>query len=110
MGLVRSFIKASDTGEYITSEDPKEENLWVNSGISTVVPAWEIAEIINQEELERMREKSLEHWRESNRDTPVSIPGTKKAVATEPADANPDHKEDFTSLLNAAAKEKPQAD
>jgi hypothetical protein len=74
------------------------------SGMSCVIPAWQILEVLDMPELEERRAtKSRTKGIIPSDD--LSVPD---AQAISEADQNPSHKEDFTSLLNAAAKTKPQ--
>jgi hypothetical protein len=112
LGLVRGFIRADDVGEYVTDEVPKEESLWVNSGISSIIPASEIYETITQPEIVDMMDRSIKEARERGEEVPASI-SVEKLVATQAASdvaANPAHREDFTRLVDAASRKKPPAD
>ena len=63
------------------------------SGMTCVIPAWQILEVLNVRELGDRRTAALA----AARNAPIS-------ESSSPA--NPSHREDFTSLLNAAAKKK----
>jgi hypothetical protein len=58
LGLVRGHLKAADSGEYI-AEDTDKQDLWVNSGLATVIPASEILETLDQEDLETARQEAI---------------------------------------------------
>jgi hypothetical protein len=60
-GLIHGYLKSEDSGEYV-SDDGKQDNLWINSGIATVIPASEILETINQPELKTIRKESAERF------------------------------------------------
>ena len=83
-----------------------------NSGMMAVVPAWKLAELLLGGEVLRKREEiereALEGQRK-NIPLPRAFTMSSAGVKRRP-DANAAHKEDFTFLLNAAAKTKPQAD
>ena len=106
-GLVRGYLKSEDSGEYV-SGDEKQDNLWINSGIATVIPASEIAETINQPELEAMRKESAERFRNSSVDveTPAKVT---RIPADETSDENPNARGDFMRLQAVAAR-KPKQD
>jgi hypothetical protein len=83
--------------------------LRANSGLMNVVPVWFLDEILNRREVKRMRnerEKQIIANQTSSRDVvraavPISPPTT---------DENPQHREDFTSLLSAAAQKPKSAE
>lgn len=103
LGLVRGFIRADDVGEYITDDPPKQEDLWVNTGISTVIPATEIAETILQEGIFELMDDAIAAAKKAGEEQPASIDA--KGPTAQESD-NPSHKEDFIRLLGAAAKAK----
>jgi hypothetical protein len=70
LGLIRGHLKARDTGEYVTFNRPEEENLWVNSGIATVIPASDIWDTLDQEWLEERRRAGWEKTHENSPDVP----------------------------------------
>jgi hypothetical protein len=73
-------------------------------GLGIVVPAQNIIDLLESAPVKAHREAfraKLTAARMTADDVPT------KATAAEPADANPTHKEDFTSLLTAAVKGKP---
>ncbi len=73
------------------------------SGMTCVIPAWQIMEILELPKLKSLREPVIDAAIDAHRFAP-------KPELANPPDDNPRHKEDFTSLLNAAAKTKPQDD
>jgi hypothetical protein len=108
LGLLRSYLKAKDTGEYIT-DDPKTEDLWVNTGISTIVPAQDILETLNQQDLQEQRMTDIKKLRDNLPDVPAKVPSSESRVSSAD-DANPNHLEDFTRLVDVAARKRPQGD
>jgi len=88
-----------------------------NSGLMTVVPIWFLEQMLNHPDVKRMREyreTEIIRNRSASADA-ASASRLKPASGDEPSakgvvDENPQHLEDFTALLNAAAKTKPQAD
>jgi len=80
------------------------------SGMTLAVPAWDILEFLQMPQFELERKRELEDLRKTGRILhPVAETAEKTAEAAA-SDENPQHREDFTSLLNAAAKTKPQGD
>jgi len=79
----------------------------LNSGIAGVIPAWNIREVLYMEKFVEQRKESdnLEKRLRVDASTP-----SLDVIETENTSTNPRHREDFTSLLRAAAKMKPQGD
>jgi hypothetical protein len=106
MGLIRGFLKAKDTGEYIaTGGNKHDDDLWVNSGISIVVPAWDIATTLNQDELKTMRKDAVKKYRDDSEEVPTSSHHRESG-----SEENPQHLEDFRRLVDVAARKRPQGD
>jgi hypothetical protein len=79
----------------------------VNTGMNGVVPAWKLSDLINSSPwAERMNREAKAIVLKKAAEGPASAVD----VASVDSDANPKHREDFTSLLNAAAKKTPQGD
>jgi hypothetical protein len=88
---------------YIKDEDG--ENTWLNA----VVPSWQILETLEVPALAKIRNEAVEAVKRANAPLPNDV--AELAVAVPPsADANPKHREDFNSLLNAAVKTPEQED
>jgi len=94
--------KAESYGQIPINDGDK---LVVPSSMTVVVPAWRVSELLDmpifKEQREMREKKAIKNGK------PKIIPEVAEAA---PETDNPDHKEDFTRLLNAAAKAKPQAD
>lgn len=72
------------------------------SGMTQVIPAWEIREFLNMQVFQDQRtQKALKQTFDSS---------PRPEVVPRATDANPTHQEDFNRLLNVAAKTPPQAD
>jgi hypothetical protein len=82
------------------------DELWIPSGMTTVVPASRISELLNAPQLEaerRARENERQRdWMKMPWPEAVSEPPT--------TEENPRHKEDFNRLLDAAARKPKQDD
>jgi hypothetical protein len=134
------FIRSSDIGEYdsgyeeyirygnfvrllgihtdqlkdrvdVTSEaDPNSPGVKfrIPNSLTIVVPAWRIISLLNEEKIavqRKQRERDdMNRWKEED------SPSDGESTASIDADANLSHREDFTSLLNAAAKKRQQGD
>ncbi len=88
--------------------DPEDgENSWLNG----VIPAWKVLELLETQAMTKRHDEI-----DKNLVSQAEVEGgAEPAVATIETDktkkgANPDHKEDFTALLHAAAKTKKQGD
>jgi hypothetical protein len=74
------------------------------SGMTCVLPAWTIAEVLNMPRIKAHRDTVEQEARKRAASTPI-------AESVPPAsDANPKHREDFNSLINAAVKTPAQED
>ncbi|MGD0332860.1 MAG: hypothetical protein ABSA90_06330 [Xanthobacteraceae bacterium] len=88
---------------YIKDEDG--ENTWLNG----VVPSWQILETLEVPALANKRKEAIEAVKNANGKQPNEV--AELAVAVPPAsDANPKHREDFNSLLNAAVRKPERED
>ncbi len=70
------------------------------SGMTCVIPAWEIMEVLEMASLKGKQKRPSASG--------SALAPRPEAVSPPAADANPNHREDFTSLLNAAAR-KPES-
>jgi len=89
--------------------DESEENTWING----VVPAWKIIETLETPELMRVQKDEEENWKNAARETKdsgIMVAAASGGLSVSETLANPHHREEFTSLLNEAAKKKPQDD
>ena len=93
IGVNWGYIIEKDTGE----------NTWLNG----VVPAWKILELMEVPALRDKHDKAtadLKKWQENLRDG-AAVPAAASDEGHPPSnDANPNHREDFNSLLNAAVR------
>lgn len=89
--------------------DPIQEGdrLYIQSGMTIVVPAWRITELMDQEVFEVARKKREERVGAAARRRPQA-----EAVAASdlPTDDNPNHREDFSFLVDAAARKREPKD
>lgn len=89
---------------YINDEDG--ENTWLNG----VVPAWKILETLEVEALKKAQKRGEDDWREALAKSEKDGGPVPAVAGVLPADENPNHQGDFTSLLNAAARKPKQDD
>jgi hypothetical protein len=82
----------------------------MNAGIAVVIPADRITDILQRDDVMDYEMKHLEKHNTSSGFRPSSALGRrhKEGGRVEPANANPAHKEDFTSLLGEAAQDQTQ--
>jgi hypothetical protein len=94
-------------------DEQEIDQVSANTGMNGVVPAWRLMELLDMPRFKNVRiaEEDAEIARLS-RDSPGAVlDGAVDVVsASVTADANPQHQEDFTSLLSAAARKRPQGD
>lgn len=78
------------------------------SGMTCVLPAWTILEVLNMPKLKAIRDADNAFFAEKYR-REGKPPNSESAVPPD-SDENPKHREDFTSLVNEAARKRPQDD
>jgi hypothetical protein len=114
LGVNIGLFETKAHGDAIPTDERRAEFLeTMSAGIAIVVPIQRVIEIITEApELITVREDSLKQSDIRSGFSPSSgAPAVHLKIQEEGvSSANPDHLEDFTSLLNAAAKTKPQAD
>ena len=96
-----SWYKNPD--QVLTSEIGMGEDIRVPIGMGVVTPVEKLIELM---ELPEMKKKRTDFVAQKDRNRAVSLDSIKPILDTD----NPQHKEDFNSLINAAAKKKPQDD
>ena len=74
------------------------------SGMSCVIPSWEIMEVLDMTELKELRHPGVAAARKADASKP------KPQSAPPASDENPTHLEDFTRLVDVAARKRPQGD
>lgn len=77
------------------------------SGMTCVIPAWHILEVLEMPKLRAQRHPGIVAAMEKRKRQPMA---ESSQTTPSPESANPSHREDFNSLLNAAARKKSQDD
>ena len=103
LGLMHGHFDVQDINEDVVAD--AETGRGINTGMGVVVPAYRIVETLMQPDAKAERAEMIRRLRKRD----AAATGD---LATEPptTDENPQHKEDFTRLLDAAARGKPQDD
>lgn len=101
------MMQGTHGGQYASdfATDPEDERVVpadadFNAGIGIVIRYQEILEVLNQNEMKAARMANVEQSKKDSGYRPASGP----ARAPSTTDENPRHKEDFSSLLDAAVK------
>ena len=83
-----------------------------NAGISIAMTATDILDFLEGPILKAKRDEEIAAQTNARGYRPSSVGSVRvgKSSAPKVKDENPQHREDFTSLLNAAAKKQPQVD
>jgi hypothetical protein len=83
-----------------------------NTGMMGVVPCWKLAEILEGNELGPMIESLKKKVAKAAAHASANSPAELDVASMPPpaGDANPKHREDFTSLVGAAARKQKQGD
>jgi len=99
LGMMRGRLNTQDANDVVAGNSVADT---INTGIGIVVPAKVIMNFIkDRPEFVEQREETVEQLKKKTHFRPT---------AAIPVADNPQHKEDFNSLLTAAAKKKPPAD
>lgn len=80
------------------------------SGMTCVIPAWQIMEVLDMPQLKGPRDAIFaadraEREKKNSAPKPEGLP-----VSPSSDDANPNHLADFTRLVDVAARKRPQGD
>ena len=94
LGMMRGRFNTTDANDVVAGDSIADT---INTGIGIVIPSEMIMEIINKPEFVAQREDTVKKLKKKTHYRP--------SKATRKVD-NPQHKEDFNSLLAAAAKKK----
>jgi hypothetical protein len=104
LGLMHGDFDVKNLNEdVVTDEDAP--NRGVHTGIGVVVPLAKIIDTINHPDLIEMRKAAAKQLREEKGATADVV-----ADDAPVSDANPHHLEDFTRLVDVAARKRPQGD
>jgi hypothetical protein len=100
LGLMHGHFDIANLNEDTVVDSAAEASGGINTGIGVVIPVEKILETIDQPELVEMRKKAIKEHRKGG-----AKPDFSDDDAAPPAnDANPNHREEFNSLLGAAVK------
>ena len=82
------------------------------SGMTTVIPAWHIKEVLDMPTLRDQRQSKSKVSKREDPSVPIaeSVPSSDGCPPASSSDKNPNHREDFNSLVNAAAQKREQED
>jgi hypothetical protein len=108
LGLIHGHYTITAQDEWAFKTDKQVGD--INAGIAIIVPAERIMETIMGSKLFSEEFENMRQHRESQNEMVKTVEDSVPASVLPASDANPHHREDFMSLLNAAAKTKPQAD
>lgn len=101
--------KSPKTAERLGDAIVDGDRLWIPSSMTIVTPAWNISKLLDAEPLRMTREKREGLW---EAEQASKTPRFERVALPDPpaTDENPQHREDFTSLLGKAARTPPQDD
>jgi hypothetical protein len=107
LGLMHGHFDVPNLNEDVVADD-NEPTRGIHTGIGVVIPLQKIIETIEHPELVAMRKKIIDGLRKESGATADTIPDNDGGAAPPASDANPKHREDFTSLVGAAARKRAQ--
>jgi hypothetical protein len=97
--------------DYVDAKDERGNKLAFkirnNSGMMGVIPAWHLLDLLYRKDVLEMRDNDPRKQRASSPDQ-ASTDAASRDAASNASEANPNAREDFTSLLNAAARKQKQ--
>jgi hypothetical protein len=88
---------------------PIDAKVRVNTGMMGVVPAWKLYELLMRPDMVKKRATDEDEYKKRP-STSVLTDVSSESSSPPASDENPTHREDFTSLVNAAARKRPQGD
>ena len=95
----REVFEIKRAGEEIDVEQQERMAVYVNTGIGLVIPMSYVFEVVEMQELKDLRQATLEGKRQAT--GYVADSAARQELPTKPE--NPQHREDFNRLLDAAA-------
>lgn len=108
LGLMHGHFDVPNLNEDVVA-DANEPERSVHTGIGVVIPVEKIVETIEHPELVEMRKKFVEQLRKQGATADLA-PEHVEAPVLPANDENPKHREDFNSLVGAAARKREQED
>jgi hypothetical protein len=87
------------------------QKVQINTGMMVVVPAWRLVKLLLEGDPMTRRREIEKQIREQEKKTPpevVALTSSRPRGAASDDDANPNHLEDFTRLVDVAARKKPK--
>lgn len=109
LGFVHGHFVIENPQDAVVEKDKTAGK--INTGIGIVVPISKVIETVNQPALAAERKKVVDRIRKDARSRIEMDSAGPTAESELPTTAdNPSHREDFTRLVSAAARKKPQAD
>ena len=96
----------------LAPDEEEVDRVFANTGMNGVVPAWRLMELLDMPKFKSVREAdALKKLEQLKRATPgAKLDGATSAVVSRPSstDVNPNGLEDFTRLVDAAARRRTQ--
>jgi hypothetical protein len=82
-----------------------------NTGMMGVIPTWKMMEVVDGAQMKKVRESLEQHVKKLQADSYAALDSASVSKPAPPeTDANPNHLEDFTRLVDVAARKRPQGD
>lgn len=109
VGMVLGTWSSTAEQDFGSRAKPGTDADW-NTGISVVIPDFRIMEFLMSDSMKRHRVEAIADREKSSGVRFTSARRASKALTEPKSEENPDHREDFTRLVNAASKQKPKGD
>jgi hypothetical protein len=109
-GYIKDYEPVRDAnGEPVTTG----LNVQLNTGMMGVVPAWKLADLLRRDEIVAAKKQAEDEYIRKHGLPTTSLAASEKSDklgVSSLDDANPNHLKDFTRLVDAAARKRPQGD
>lgn len=114
IGINYCYIKTEEPVINRSTHSPANEDWFVrsNTGMMGVIPVWKISDILDGTDMKPIFDNARRKAEiAADKDSGIQLTAANVPDAAPPAnDANPNHREDFTHLVGAAARKQPQDD
>jgi len=111
IGMMQGFHSGQYAGDFISDDDEQKivpVDTDFNAGIGVAIPMKQVMDLINRADLAEARMATIQAKKKQTGHHDASAPAPK--VFPPASDVNPKHREDFTSLVTAAAQKREQED
>jgi hypothetical protein len=113
VGMMQGMHSGQYANDFVADDDAEKivpTDTDFNAGIAIALPIDQIMEVLNRDDLKEARLETLRAKKKDSGYRPTSARPDISQNSSSASDANPDHLEDFTRLVDVAARKRPQGD